>query len=359
MRIVLTGADGFLGWHLRCRVRALTDHEIIPVGRRNWSQLPELCRDADAVIHVAGVNRAAPEALIADNVKLATDVRDAVLASPAAPRVVFANSIQAGNDSPYGEGKQRAAEILGDLPGGLVDVLLPNIFGEHGRPQYNSFVASFVDAVIGGQTPQITDRPIALLHAQQAAAALLDGVTGELRQCSPAGHETSVQGVWDLLQHFHTVYPVRAEIPALTDRLSIDLFNTYRSALFPTHYPIALTPHSDDRGWLVEAVKVHDGGGQAFVSTSKPGVTRGEHFHLGKIERFVVLAGQATIRLRKLFTDEVISFDVTGDKPAVIDMPTMWSHNITNTGESELMTVFWANELFDPDLPDTIAEKVR
>jgi UDP-2-acetamido-2,6-beta-L-arabino-hexul-4-ose reductase len=136
------------------------------------------------------------------------------------------------------------------------------------------------------------------------------------------------------------------------------LFNTYRAALFPNHYPIALTAHADERGRLVETVRAHGGQGQTFVSTTRPGITRGEHFHLGKVERFVVLSGRARISLRRVCTDEIVSFDVSGEAPAVVDMPTMWVHNITNIGDTELTTLFWTHSLFDPDNPDTFWEPV-
>ena len=144
----------------------------------------------------------------------------------------------------------------------------------------------------------------------------------------------------------------------LDTSLRVDLFNTYRAALFPAHYPIALTAHSDDRGRLVETVRAHGGQGQTFVSTTRPGITRGEHFHLGKVERFVVLSGQARISLRRVFHEDVVSFDVSGDAPAVVDMPTMWVHNITNTGDTEVTTLFWTHSLFDADNPDTYWEPV-
>jgi UDP-2-acetamido-2,6-beta-L-arabino-hexul-4-ose reductase len=146
---------------------------------------------------------------------------------------------------------------------------------------------------------------------------------------------------------------VTGDVPAFADQLEVDLFNTYRAALFPAGYPIALTPRADQRGRLVETVRSHGNGGQTFVSTTVPGVTRGEHYHLTKIERFVVLSGQATISLRRLFTTEVLDFPVTGEDPVVIDMPTMWVHNITNTGDTELTTLFWTDTLFDPESPDT------
>ncbi|WP_426243274.1 NAD-dependent epimerase/dehydratase family protein [Nocardioides sp. LHG3406-4] len=357
MKVVLTGAEGFLGWHTRCLLHATTDHTVVAVGRDTWSRLPELVSDADAVIHVAGINRAADTDLVDGNVALAHDVATAVRGARRPVAVVFANSIQVGNGSPYAVGKAGAADVLrasaAETGGAFTDVLLPNLFGEHGRPGYNSFVASFVDAVIRGEEPSIADRPIGLLHAQDAARALvaaLDTPTPELR---PDATETSVLHVWETLRRFHTTYAVTGDVPALDGPLVVDLFNTYRAALFPTGYPIVLEPRVDNRGRLVETVRSHGNGGQTFVSTTVPGVTRGEHYHLRKIERFVVLSGQATISLRRMFTTEVLDFPVNGSAPTLIDMPTMWVHNITNTGRDELTTLFWTHTLFDPDNPDT------
>lgn len=361
MRLVLTGAAGFLGWHTRTRLHALTDHEIVPVTRENWDQLPTLLESADAVIHVAGVNRGDPQEVEAANVRLAGDLAYAVRQVGRPVRVVYANSIQAGNGTPYGTGKQQAAALLADAAtatgGHFVDVLLPNIFGEHGQPAYNSFVATFVDAVVRGEQPQLSDREVALLHVQRAAQVLLDALETSEKALTPAATPTSVGEIYALLCEFHELYAT-GDIPVLDTALRVDLFNTYRAALFPAHYPIALTAHSDDRGRLVETVRAHGGQGQTFVSTTKPGITRGEHFHLGKVERFAVLSGQARISLRRVFHDEVVSFEVSGDSPSVVDMPTMWVHNITNTGETEVTTLFWTHSLFDAENPDTYWEPV-
>ncbi|MBA2954888.1 capsule biosynthesis protein CapF [Nocardioides sp. MAH-18] len=361
MRIVVTGADGFLGWHTRCRLHATTDHEVVPVGRAEWADLTALVAGADAVLHLAGINRAPDDELVAGNRGLAEDVAAAIAAAPRPLRLAFANSTQVGNGTAYADGKEQAAAVLraaAERTGSsFVDVLLPNLFGEHGRPGYNSFVASFVDATVAGASPSISDRTIGLLHVQRAAAAMIAAIEetapGTVGQVSPEPVATSVQQVWDTLQRFHTTYATTGDVPDLSGPLDTDLFNTYRAALFPAGYPIALAPRADQRGRLVETVRSHGAGGQTFVSTTVPGVTRGEHYHLHKIERFVVLSGRATIALRRLFTREVVELEVTGDEPVLVDMPTMWVHNITNTGDTELLTVFWTDTLFDADNPDT------
>jgi len=361
VKILLTGAAGFLGWHTRARLRALTEHEVVAVDRDEWADLATYAAGVDAIIHVAGVNRGSDAEVVQGNIDLAQDLIEALRASGLAPRIVYADSIQAGNGSPYGVGKGAASDLLAraadDLGSAYVDVRLPNLFGEHGLPRYNSFVATFVHAVISGEVPQIVDRPVDLLHVQSAAQALMDGLTTTETRLEPAGTPTTVQVVYDTLRASDELY-AGGDIPPLLTDLSIDLFNTLRAARFPAHYPIPLTARTDDRGSLVEVVRAHGGQGQTFVSTTKPGVTRGEHFHLRKIERFVVLKGEARISLRRMFADEVVSFDVNGDAPAIVDMPTMWAHNITNTGTGELTTLFWTHELFDPTRPDTFPEAV-
>ena len=361
MKVLVTGGAGFLGWHTRARLQALTGHEIVAIDRAEWADLNGYARGADAIVHIAGVNRGTDDEVARGNVELAQAVADAALASGSAPRIVYANSVQSGSASPYGEGKSVAAEILGEaarkLGSQVVDVRLPNLFGEHGRPRYNSFVATFVDAVVAGEVPQIADRPVDLLHVQGAAQALIDGLTTTETRLDPVGTPTTVQGVYDTLRDFNALYAT-GDIPPLETDLAVDLFNTLRAARFPAHYPIPLTQRTDARGSLTEVVRAHGGQGQTFISTTKPGITRGEHFHLRKVERFVVVGGTARISLRRLFTDEIVSFDVTGDAPAIVDMPTMWVHNITNTGAGEVTTLFWTHELFNPDAPDTFPEAV-
>lgn len=364
MKIVLTGAGGFLGWHTRLRMHALTEHDVVPVGREEWADLPTLLADADAVIHIAGVNRAKSEDEVRDgNVSLARGLAAAVSDAGSPLRVVYANSVQSGNGTPYGTGKQEAANLLSQAVassgGSFVDVRLPNIFGEHGRPRYNSFVATFVHATVAREDVTINDNRVGLLHVQDAAQALLDGLDADESPLTPQPEEYGVQEVWDLLQEFHSSYVPTGEIPDLSSKFRIDLFNTYRAALFPEHYPIKLVPHSDPRGAFVETVRCRGGEGQSSFSTTVPGITRGEHYHLHKIERFAVIRGKGTMELRKMFGDEVLTFEANGDDPIAIDMPVGWVHNITNTGDDVLFTQFWSHELFRPDAPDTFPEPVR
>jgi UDP-2-acetamido-2,6-beta-L-arabino-hexul-4-ose reductase len=363
-RLVLTGAGGFLGWHTRVLAHARGVPGVVAVDRTGLYDTPTLAAavaGAARVVHIAGVNRGEPDEVVAGNLDAARALASALKAatSPAAT-VVYANSTQAGNGTPYGDAKASAgallAETAAEVGARFVDVRLPNLFGEHGEPFYNSVVATFCRLLADGKSPEIhQDRELELLHATDAAAALLAAPPGGALW--PPVFRSTVTGLSERLSRFAGVYRT-GEIPALGGRDDVRLFNTYRSHCFPAHYPIHPVRHADARGELVEAVKVHGGGGQSFFSSSRPGVTRGQHYHLAKVERFLVLRGEAEISLRRLLHDDVVTFRVSGEKPAIVDMPTMWVHNITNVGDGELLTMFWANELFDPDHPDTYPEPV-
>jgi UDP-2-acetamido-2,6-beta-L-arabino-hexul-4-ose reductase len=160
-----------------------------------------------------------------------------------------------------------------------------------------------------------------------------------------------------MLNRMHELYSL-GEVPPLTTPFEVNLFNTYRAFRFPEMFPIAAQVHADERGDLVETVRSHGGTGQSFVSTTAPGKLRGDHYHLHKVERFFVLKGEAEISLRRLLHDDVVTFRLSGDRPAFVDMPTLWVHNIRNVGDTELLTVFWADQLLDQENPDQYPERV-
>jgi UDP-2-acetamido-2,6-beta-L-arabino-hexul-4-ose reductase len=363
VRVAITGAEGFLGWHLSCRLAATRGVEPVRLGRTDVAD-PARLRSAmagvDTVYHLAGVNRAATDDEVEHgNVALARALADALRGRPV--HVVYADSVQRDLDTPYGRSKRRAGEVLDALPGTWADVVLPNLFGEHGRPAYNSFVATFCHEVAAGRQPEVhEDRQVPLLHAQAAAEALI--VAGEHRErhrVAPEGERHGVAEVRDLLLAFHDLYAVAGDVPDLSTPFARDLFNSYRSALFPKGYPIHPPVHGDARGDLVEAVRSHGGTGQAFVSTTVPGAMRGDHYHLHKVERFMVVRGEAEIALRRLYHDEVVRFRVSGTRPGFVDMPTLWVHHIRNVGDDELVTVFWADQLLDREHPDQYPLKVE
>lgn len=367
-RVALIGGHGFLGWHTAVRLRALHGVEPLRLGRVEASS-PSVLADhldgVDSIFHLAGVNRGDSDLAVEQGNLQAADVLSAALGMLARPlHVVYANSIQSRYDHAYGRGKAgsavRLAKAMARTGGTLADVRLPNIFGEHGRPNYNSVVATFCHSVATGGIPEVNRAgEIPLLHAQDAAAALI--AAGERRrnhQVEPAAPSRNVGFLIDRIKSFHDVY-ARGELPSLPDKFSVDLFNTYRSFLFPAQFPIHPVVHSDPRGGLFEAFRSHGGTGMGYVSTTRPGRRRGDHYHLNKIERFLVVSGDSEIALRRLYHNEVIRFRVSGDHPGFIDMPTMWVHNITNVGHGELVTMFWADQLFDDSNPDQFSEDVE
>lgn len=360
--VALTGANGFLGWHTRAALRETDSTRSVSLGIGfNLEAAVASIDGAPRLIHIAGVNRGSDAEVLQGNELFATQVAEALArcANPP-PVVVFANSTQASNGSVYGDAKSRAAEILGaasEKAGTkFEDVLLPNLFGEHGRPFYNAVTSTFCHLLSQGDQPKVQqDKELTLLHVQDAADRLIGAVHPEAfikLQISE-----SVSGLLQRLTKIATAYR-KGDIPDIRNKFDRDLFNCYRSYTFPAQAPVMLERHADARGSFFEIIRTNGGSGQSSFSTTEPGVSRGDHFHRRKIERFTVLAGSAIISVRKLFSTEVFDFHVTGEKPVAIDMPTMWTHKITNTGADTLYTSFWTNEVFNPLAPDTILEPV-
>lgn len=361
--VVMTGAHGFLGWHTRAALKEKGEASVaIPVGPNfDISGTTTAFEGASRLVHLAGVNRGTDAQVRDGNVLFAEQVASALRTTENPPPVVvYANSVQADNGTAYGSGKARAAEVVAsaaaDIGADFFDVPLPNIFGEHGRPFYNSVTSTFSHLLSVGGSPTVDhDRDLTLLHAQNAADMLTGAISEE--RMKTLQQTESVSGLLTRLQGYATIYAA-GEIPDLATNFDRDMFNTYRSYTFPKFTPIHLSSHADERGVFFEIIRSHGGPGQYSFSTTAAGVTRGDHFHRRKIERFTVLEGQARISLRRLDTERVFTFDVSGDNPHAIDMPTMWSHNIQNTGTDTLLTSFWTNDHFDPNKPDTIAEVV-
>jgi UDP-2-acetamido-2,6-beta-L-arabino-hexul-4-ose reductase len=357
VRIAVTGASGFLGWHVRCRAFAM-GLESVPVTRdvmADPAALVDALRSVDAVIHCAGVNRGTDHEITEGIVGPAQRLLAAIRRTGRPVRVVYANSTRVGDSSVYGLAKARAADILAAAPG-FSDVILSNLYGEHGRPHYNSFVATFSHQLARGHTPRVlNDRELPLIHAQDAATQLIReaGSTGH-RTVKPAGERIAVSRVLALLCEYAATYRT-GDLPDIASAFHSSLFNTYRSHLFPAGYPIVMRPHTDARGTLVECVRTERAGGRAFVSTTQPGAVRGGHLHLRAFERILVVAGEMEISLRRLYTDHIVGFQVSGDRPAAVDLPTMWAHKMTNVGDGPTTAFAWTNEPLRTDDPDTYA----
>ena len=365
--IAITGATGFFGWHLRSRLLALAPQlEVRLIGHREYDDdalLASTLANVDAVVHLAGANRGSDDVVHDTNIALAERLVGGLDAVGGSPYVIYADTIHAVAQTAYGTSKRQAGEILaswGRRAGAPVgDFRFPNLFGEGGRPHYNSAVATFCHQLALGEASDVNEGGrTELLHAQDASAILLaalaDRAEGSIRV---EGREISIPMVYERLSRLRADYH-GPNLPELSDRLDLQLFNTLRTAMFPQHYPVVLDEHSDARGVFVEAAR---GMGQTQTSyaTTRPGRTRGDHFHLDKVERFVVMSGRGVINLRQLFSDEVFSFTVSGDAPVAVDMPPLYAHNLTNLGVDDLVAVFWANDHFESGAPDTYREPVE
>jgi UDP-2-acetamido-2,6-beta-L-arabino-hexul-4-ose reductase len=327
------------------------------------SRLQRIIRQVDAVVHLAGMNRGEEQEIERVNVDLTRQLIAACQQANVSPQVLLANSTHRGRDTAYGRSKRQSADLIAawasEAQSIFTDLVAPNIYGEGGRPFYNSVVATFCHQLASREEPKIIqDSQLELVHAQSVARAIVVAVEGRTSgEVRVRGDQLSVSECLLKLQSFDRSYRGHL-IPELKTDMDLDLFNTYRSYLYPQYYPVTLQLHSDTRGRLYEAVKsLH--GGQCFISTTKPGITRGNHYHTRKLERFVVLNGDAVIRIRKLLTKDVVEFKVSGAAPQYVDMPTFCTHDITNTGHGDLTTLFWAHEIFDPERSDTIREPVE
>lgn len=370
-RVVVTGAGGLLGWHAAAHLHARNcaasfkgeapPFDLVALDRAAFNDdvaLAVALAGADAVLHFAGVNRGTDAEVERGNVEIAGRLAAACRSSGVAPHIVYANSTHAGTDSPYGRSKRAASDILAAVTPRFTDLVLSHIFGEGARPFYNNVTATLIQQVTRGETPTVNaGGQVRLLHAgaavEAAIGAFLSGTTGNVRP------EPRPMGVEELLARIHGFHAAYASgvFPDLSDPFDLALFNTYRAALYPDFFPRPLKLNSDARGVLFEAVK-GGGGGQTFLSWTEPGVTRGNHFHLDKVERFLVLEGEAVIRIRRALGGPVWEYRVNGAAPATVDMPTLHTHSIENVGDKPLLTLFWTQAIFDPAAPDTYADPV-
>ncbi|PQM27435.1 capsule biosynthesis protein CapF [Sphingopyxis lindanitolerans] len=371
MKIAVTGAGGLIGWHAAGRIHAAIcaarfrgappPYDLIQIDHATFADAARLSaalEGVDAVLHFAGVNRGEEAVVERANPDIARALVRGLETAGVTPHIVYANSTHAASDTPYGRSKRIAGEILAAFAPSYTDLVLPHIFGECARPNYNNVTATLIDTLWRGETPSINaDGRVQLLHAgaaaQMAIDAVLDGRTGRL---APKGRDMTVADLDAKLRHFHALYTANI-FPDLSDPFDLALFNTYRTGGYPTHYPRPLKVNADPRGILFESAKGGNAA-QSFLSTTLPGQKRGDHFHLDLVERFLVVKGEALIRIRRVLTDDVQEFAVSGDRPVAIDMPPLHTHNIENRGEGEVITFFWSHHLFDPANPDTYADPV-
>jgi len=351
MKIGITGVNGFIGYHTYTYIKYATDLEPIKL-KRDFVNDDRL-KDCDWVIHLAGMNRGEDDDIYKTNIQLTSDLLDSISEKT---RVIFTSSTQ--SNSVYADSKKVCETMLSESVGNHKTLKLPNVFGPFGKPNYNSFVATFCHKLCNGEEPKIIqDNSVELIFVTDVVRGFISIINGE--GVSLNTKKIKVTEVLKMLNDYKTQYGFGGKIPKLDTDFKKHLFNTFRSymnhedRLFPT------ITHSDQRGELAELVNVDMSEGLVFTSFTNPTYVRGEHFHTRKFERFCVLDGKAIIRLRKIGTDEVIEYKVSGDEIQFIDMPTFYTHNIENVGKTQMRAIFWVSEKYVEDDPDTYHEKVN
>lgn len=363
MKIGITGQAGFIGQHLTNYLGLQDDIELLHFEKEffeSTEKLGQFVQEADAIVHLAAMNRHEnPQVIYDTNVDLVTKLINACESQQVTPAVLFSSSTQESADNLYGKSKKDGGQLLYDWSkksgARIVNMVIPNVFGPFGRPNYNSVVATFCYKLAHDETPQIiNDGLLKLVYVNELIddiyQLLLSNENGKVD--IKHRHEILVSELNAKLQSFKDSYLDNGKFPDINDPLSLALFNTYRCYVEYDHYPVSFTKHTDNRGSFVEIVRA-DTSGQFSFSTTKPGITRGNHFHTRKAERFAVIKGKAKISLRKIGTDEVIDYIIDGENPAYVDMPIWYAHNIRNIGDQELITLFWINEPYNQEDPDT------
>lgn len=370
MRIGITGQSGFIGYHLSQIIKyQCSDYTLVPFYKsffKKKSLLKEFVSNCDVIVHLAGVNRAeTDEEVYSANIKLNTVIKKALIEANFKGHLLFASSYQEKGDSTYGKAKKDARVLLEDtmstLGGRFTGLIIPNIFGPFCKPNYNSFVATFCSKIVNHESPEvIQDAILPLLYVGNLVAQILEAIRNPKDSLFEiqSDVEVKVTEVLRLLNLFKSSYLNKNTIPSLKSAFELHLFNTFRSFIdIDQINPLPIIQHTDNRGFFSELIRTEIGG-QFSYSTTLPGITRGNHFHTRKIERFIVIGGKAKISLRKIGSTEVHEFLLDGENPSYVDMPIWYTHNITNIGTTPLITAFWINEPYNLEDADTYFENV-
>ncbi len=370
IRVGITGMAGFVGSHLRDRLSREKNIEILPFEDNYYddpAKFIEFAGKADFIVHLAGVNRDEPQVIYDKNIELMAKLLEYCDKAGNAPCILFSASTQIDRDNEYGRAKKKGMELLEEFCKakgcGGVSMVVPNVFGDSGRPFYNSVVATFCHQVTHGQEPTIqNDGQMSMIYINYLVDDIFNLIkenrkTYSVEYIKPRV-EVKVSEVLALLKKFWQDFSSVGMVPAVKNDFERDLYNTFITYMDAADWQRNLKLNTDDRGSFIEVFKLENGG-QVSYSTTKPGITRGNHYHVRKNEKFCVISGQASIKLRRIGTDKVIEYKVSGDKPAWVEMPIYYTHNISNIGDTELVTLFWINEHFNPDDPDTFFEPVE
>lgn len=368
MKVLVTGSDGFIAKNLLVRLREIDDIEIVCFNRNNnLSDLEYLIEDIDFIFHLAGINRPEnPGEFYSGNVLLTKTLTDVVLDKNCRAPIIFSSSTQVSNNNEYGQSKKKAELNLSRLNDGKkiqVGIFqLPNVFGKWSRPNYNSVVSTFCHNIVNDLPIHIHDpeKILRLVYVDDIVEKFVQILVGKenlekFGSIEPV-YEISLQKLAELLKKFKKGRS-NLIIEKVGKGLTRALYSTYLSYLPKEQFSYGLKNHEDQRGTFVEMLKTIDSGQISFF-TAYPGITRGNHYHHSKAEKFLVIKGQASFQFRNVMNGDRHEIKTSGNIPEIVETVPGWTHNITNIGDEELVVMLWANEIFDSENPDTFFSEV-
>ena len=367
-RVGITGQRGFMGSHFYNFLKTKSKKIKQICFQSNYFEdeikLQNFVKSCDVIVHTAAMNRHKDEqVLYKTNVSLVQKLVSACKATESCPKIIFSSSTQEDKDNLYGKSKRDGRKYFEDWAknsnGKITSLIIPNVFGPFGKPFYNSFISTFSYQIIQGEEPKIIkDTKINLIYINELSDILYKEIIKEDSEkiksyVVPNTSSPKVSEVLTLLKYFKIHYLDNGKIPEVDlNTFELDLFNTFTSFIPRNYFPRKFIQNLDDRGLFVEIIRASISG-QTSYSTTVPGITRGNHYHTRKIERFAVISGKALIKIRKIDSDEVIEYILDGKEPSYVDIPIWHTHNIKNIGNKELLTIFWINEPYDPENSDT------
>lgn len=364
MKILVTGANGFVGKNLVQTLQLLPEYEVFEYTRASTDEeFDKYTREANFIFHIAGVNRPSNvEEFMEGNYDLTSKLLQSLIKNNNKAPILITSSTQATLNNHYGKSKLAGEQLLKKYgEGHNVETYiyrLPNLFGKWSKPNYNSVIATFCHNIANDKEIRISDPgvKINLAYIDDVIQEFLAVLKGEANIIDGYGvikitHEASLNEIVELIRGFKASRESLL-VPDMSNPFVKKLYSTYLSYLPEDGFSYPLKMHQDERGSFTEFVKSLNGG-QVSINISKPGITKGNHWHHTKNEKFLVVKGQGIICLRSLFSDNIIEYKVSGDKLEVVDIPVGYTHSIINNGNEDMITVMWVNELFDPNNPDT------
>ncbi|MGG7619581.1 polysaccharide biosynthesis C-terminal domain-containing protein [Bacillus coreaensis] len=364
MNILVTGANGFIGKNLIAELKNQGYNNIFEFTRESDpSSLEKYAKDCDFVFHLAGVNRPIEEKeYMVGNFHLTLHLLELLKKYNNKAPVLITSSIQAEKDNPYGKSKKAGEDLLFnysyEIDSRVYVYRLPNVFGKWSKPNYNTVVATFCHNTARNLDVHVnnSDAELNLCYIDDVLAEFINALKGNPTRESdfcivPVTHNIKLGDLANLIKSFKESRTT-LNIANMKDELTKKLYSTYLSFLPENEFSYDLKMNCDHRGSFTEFIRTPERG-QVSVNISKPGITKGNHWHHTKNEKFLVVSGEGLIRFRNIDSEEIIEYRVSGEKLQVVDIPTGYTHSIVNIGEADLVTVMWVNECFDPEKPDT------